>query len=69
MADAIGCKPLSFSEMRLLFPVTEVFTVPGRGVMLLLEPNFVGEEKCRAVEPLRLRYSMVAMCRSVDSNS
>ena len=41
--------------MRLLFTVTEAFTVQSRGVVLLPELNFVGEEKFRVGDPLRLR--------------
>jgi hypothetical protein len=31
--------------------------VPGRGVVLLPELNFVGDEKFRVGEPLRLRFT------------
>jgi len=55
--DAIACGALSCSEMRLLFTVTEAFTVAGRGVVLLPELNFVGEEKFRVGESLRLRFA------------
>ena len=41
----------------MLFAVTEVLTVQGRGVVLLPELNFVGDEKFRAGEPLRLRFA------------
>jgi hypothetical protein len=43
--------------MRLLFTVTEAFTVPGRGVVLLPELTFVGDEKFRVGEPLRLGFT------------
>ena len=41
--------------MRLLFTVTEAFTVPGRGVVLLPELKPVGGEKFKVGDPLRLR--------------
>ena len=47
--------------MRLLFTVTEAFTVPGRGVVLLPELTFVGDEKFRVGEPLRLRFANGAL--------
>jgi len=43
--------------MRLLFTVTEAFTLPGRGVVLLPELNFVADEKFRVGESLRLRFA------------
>ena len=43
--------------MRLLFTVTEAFTVPGRGVILLPELTFAGDEKFRVGESLRLRFA------------
>ena len=43
--------------MRLLFTVTEAFTVPGRGVVLLPELTFVGDEKFSGGESLRLRFA------------
>ena len=41
----------------MLFTVTEAFAVPGRGVVLLPELNFLGDEKFRVGEPLRLRFA------------
>ena len=43
--------------MRLLFTVTGAFTVPGREVVLLPELTFVGDEKFRVGESLRLRFA------------
>ena len=51
----MNTRSLSYSEVRLLFTVTETFTVSGRGVVLLPELTFVGEEKFSVGEPLRLR--------------
>src|SRR6516225_1633154 len=52
---AMNTRSLPYSEVRLLFTVTETFTVSGRGVVLLPELTFVGEEKFSVGEPLRLR--------------
>ena len=41
----------------MLFTVTEVLTVQGRGIVLLPELNFVGDERFRVGEPLRLRFA------------
>jgi hypothetical protein len=41
--------------MRLLFSVTNVFTIPGRGVVLVPEITPVGEERFRIGDSLRLR--------------
>ncbi|MBV9761843.1 MAG: hypothetical protein JO340_14875 [Acidobacteriaceae bacterium] len=42
--------------MRLLFTVADALTAPGRGVVLLPELNFVGDETFRVGESLRLRF-------------
>ena len=41
--------------MRLLFSVTNVFTIPSRGVVLVPEITPVGEERFRIGDSLRLR--------------
>jgi hypothetical protein len=41
--------------VRLLFTVTETFTVQGRGIVLLPELRPVGDEHFRVGDPLRLR--------------
>jgi hypothetical protein len=40
---------------RLLFRVTEVFTVQTRGIVLLPKLNFVGDERFRVGDPLLLK--------------
>jgi hypothetical protein len=41
--------------MRLLFTVTDLLSIPGRGVVLLPELTLVGEERSRVGDPLMLR--------------
>jgi hypothetical protein len=41
--------------VRLLFTVTDTFSIPGRGVVLLPELTPVGEERFRVGDPLKLR--------------
>jgi hypothetical protein len=40
---------------RLLFRITEVLTIPNRGIVLLPGLNFVGDERFRVGEPLLLK--------------
>ena len=46
---------LSYSQVRLLFTVTETFTVQGRGIVLLPELRPVGDEHFRVGDLLKLR--------------
>src|SRR6266581_1386688 len=46
---------VSQPRVRLLFTVTETFTVQGRGIVLLPELQPVGDEHFRNGDPLRLR--------------
>lgn len=46
---------LSYPQVRLLFTVTESFTVQGRGIVLLPELKPVGDEHFQIGDPLRLR--------------
>ena len=50
-----GLNTLDYSRVRLLFTVTETFTVQGRGIVLLPELKPVGEDHFRVGDPLRLR--------------
>jgi len=43
------------SEVRLLFTVSQTFTIQGRGVSLLPELRPVGEERFKMGDPLRLK--------------
>src|ERR1035438_108750 len=48
-------KSLYCFRVRLLFTVTESFTIPGRGIVLLPELRPVGEEKFNVGDRLKLR--------------